>query len=501
MKTRYNVILLFIISVILSYTIRIQYMNTVLDLDEGTYLTVGMLFAKGKIPYQDVYESKPPLLHLLNAINYLIVGNDILLSRIIIIIIAAFTSVTLYLITKQAFDNRTAILASLFFTIFSSSPLLGGFKNLTEPYAVLFGWIALAFFFKAVKNKEEVKLYLISGFFIGCYIMIRLTGLLLILYLFLWLIITTKNWKKIKPMFWSFIGLGIIPLSFLTFFFIKGALPDLLYWLTEPVSGFKEYVVVTLHAKGLWFINVFTATAPLWFLSTIGIILRRDHISTMIFYWGNFLLATFFLSFLPAFPHYYYEILPILCILGSSGCFHIISLRKDNHLDSSKSRYSKPLIFTLILIIIIISTVISIDINVQLSQEYIQQNDLAVVKQISNYLNTHAQSAKEILIFETGWPKIGPYIYYASEIYPAMKNLFFFPWKISETQVTEIIKTIENNELQYVIFIGPEPVFPEVQVIYQKVDSEYDLVYNFRGNLKVYPHISEQIISIKIYEH
>ncbi len=82
-----------------------------------------------------------------------------------------------------------------------------------------------------------------------------------------------------------------------------------------------------------------------------------------------------------------------------------------------------------------------------------------------------------------------------------MKNLFFFPWKISETQVAEIIKTIEIDEFQYVIFIGPEPVFPEVLVIYQKVDSEYELVYDFSGKLKVYPHISDQIISIKIYEH
>ncbi len=458
-----------------------------------------MLFAKGEIPYQNVYESKPPLFHLLNAINYLIVGNNILLSRIIIITIAAFTSVILYIITKQAFDDRTAILASLFFTIFSSSPWLGGFKNLTEPYAVLFGWIALTFFFKAVKNDEEVKLYIISGFFIGCYLMVRLTGLLLILYLFLWLIITTKNWKKIRTMFWLLIGLAIVPLSFLTFFFIKGARPDLLYWITEPASGFKEYVVVNLPAKGSWFINTFTAMAPLWSLSTIGIIFRRDHFSTMIMGWGSFLVASFFLSFLPAFPHYYYEILPILCILGSSGCFHIISYRKDNPLHPSRNRYLKPLILTIILIII--STVISIDTNVQLSQEYTQQNDSAVVKQISDYINTHSHFTREILVFETGWPKIGPYIYYTSGKHPPIKNLFLFPWKISEAQVAEIIKTLENDELQYVIFIGPEPVFPEVQVICQKVDSEYELVYNFTGNFKVYPHIPNQTISIKIYEH
>jgi len=123
-----------------------------------------------------------------------------------------------------------------------------------------------------------------------------------------------------------------------------------------------------------------------------------------------------------------------------------------------------------------------------------------VVQQISDYITKHSLPDEEILVFETGWAKIGPYVYYLSERAPPIKNLFFFPWKISNSQVSELNKILELESLRYVIFIGPEPFHLETQEIYKNVDNKCKLVYAFSGDFRIYTHLRDQIISVKIYE-
>ena len=112
--------------------------------------------------------------------------------------------------------------------------------------------------------------------------MIRLTGILLFIHLSIWLILFERKKGTYSKIIWFIIGVAIAPLFFLAFFTANNVLLEMLYWVTEPLMGFREYVVVSLPQKGMWLIQTLSATAPLWCLSVIGIALKRDRFSTLL---------------------------------------------------------------------------------------------------------------------------------------------------------------------------------------------------------------------------
>ena len=64
----------------------------VLSLDEGTYLSIGMLMSRGWVVYRDVFESKPPVFHFLNYFIYLLTGNRLHAARLFSIAAGALTA-------------------------------------------------------------------------------------------------------------------------------------------------------------------------------------------------------------------------------------------------------------------------------------------------------------------------------------------------------------------------------------------------------------------------
>ena len=64
--SKYNAIVLFIFFTIISYILHYP-MKNILNLDEGTYLAISMLFSQGKMIYRDIFTSKPPLFHIINS--------------------------------------------------------------------------------------------------------------------------------------------------------------------------------------------------------------------------------------------------------------------------------------------------------------------------------------------------------------------------------------------------------------------------------------------------
>jgi len=474
------------------------FFNNVLSLDEGTYLSIGMLLTKGKLLYRDVYDSKPPLFHFINTFVYFLVGNELKLARIFISVISSFTCVVIYFLVQKYEGKVVGAFSALLFAYYSMAPTLQGFKVLTEPYSTLFGCLALWFFIKSFDD-DRFQNSLYSGVLLGAYIMVRLTGALYAFYLLFVGLLFNDGFERYRKSLYLFLGVFVVPLVFLIYFSLNFAASDYLYWIFEPIKGFAEYVDISKAQKTQWFMDFFWGTLPLWFFSFVGLLSKyRDRFGQIVLGWGVFLISFYYLSFLPGFSHYYYEVLPVLVVLGAFGCFSLLN-RFQLKLVQNRSLKS-ILVGLLVLCVVGASFVVSESRSSRLSIEFLSSRDYDIVQSVSSFILENSDPDDEILVFETVWPKIGPYVYYFSERAPSIVNLFFFPWKISDVEVTRVLDSIDRETMRYFVFIGPEPLYPEARFLYDHISSLYRLEYSLDFLPNIYPHLDLDEISVQIFE-
>jgi len=463
-----------------------SYVWNVVSLDEGTYLSIGMLMSKGWIVYRDVFESKPPLFHFINYLIYLMVGNRLHAARLFAILAGASTAYVLYEIVKKTYDENIGIISALFFSFFASLPVFDGFKILTEPFSTLLQVLLIYIYFKYTDGRETNWLILL-GLLTSSYILIRPTG---VFFFGVLMSLAVVRWKTIRFVSLKYVALGgVIPILIIgSYFLFHSSLSDLIFWVFEPVRGFQSYVVTSWMAKLRWIKEVVFSTLSLISL----LLLSRDKENQALFelniIWVVFLPFLFICTFLPGFPHYYYELLPALSIQAAVGAGFII-----------RKKLSKNTL-ALVLLVLVASFFVSLAHNRGAFYEYRGATDFPLSLKISYDVREHSWPEESILVFETAWPKLGPSIYYLSERAPPFQNLFFFPWSINEVEFNRIYSSIDRLDPSVVVLIGPSPSIPEVVLIYEKVEQEYALIDEYSDSTGIYPHIEQDTIYVKIYK-
>ena len=150
-------------------------------------------------------------------------------------------------------------------------------------------------------------------------------------------------------------------------------------------------------------------------------------------------------------------------------------------------------ISVLVVLLMIGSLMMSFGKNVGLSGEYRRYDDLSVVSEVSDYLCNRVEPRERILVFENGWPKIGPYVYFFTGTFPPLENLFFFPWDMTVFQVNDLIVHMEDEGVRYVVFIGPSDFNLESDGLREYVVEKYVLDHYVSGAFEVYPHLSDEV--------
>lgn len=90
--------------------------------DEGIYLTLGEAARQGLVWYRDIHDNKPPLLYIIAAL-----AGSVFWFRLILLVWHAATIVLFFELSTKLFKNRNAsILATTFFTILTSLPVIEG---------------------------------------------------------------------------------------------------------------------------------------------------------------------------------------------------------------------------------------------------------------------------------------------------------------------------------------------------------------------------------------
>jgi len=238
--------LLILLLFLTSITIRFFYiwkwgdrLNELVISDFRTYNYLAMnLLKNGFYGTNAPWSFRPPLYPFFLSGIYSIFGPNFFLGRFVQSLIASFSIVFLYYITKEIFDKKVAFIAGLFssfnFTLIIHTGLFG-----SEILYIFLSLIFFMYFIRAVKYKK-VAYFVVSGIFLGLSALCRPTILAFIPFIFCGLLITerTKN-------LWFF-SLIMVFVSFLVIF----------PWTVRNYLVHKEFVLISTNGGYMFWIGL-----------------------------------------------------------------------------------------------------------------------------------------------------------------------------------------------------------------------------------------------------
>ena len=196
--------------------------------DSGIFLYVGSRLLKGDLLYKNVWDDKPPMIFLINALGLWMSGGS-LWGVWIIEVIGILAAVWMaFSILKKSFGDTAAVLGIVAGLAILLITLHGG--NYTEEYAIPFQFACLFFFIRS-EDKGGFWAAFACGIAVGILFFLRQNlvsiGVAIGLYLILHALIS-RSWLPIRQL--VFIGLGATAISavFLLYLASEGILSE--FW-------------------------------------------------------------------------------------------------------------------------------------------------------------------------------------------------------------------------------------------------------------------------------
>ena len=460
--------------IVLAILLRLPYMYGPADLDEGNYATIGMIISRGGVLYRDIGDSKPPLIYYINALISLVFGSNLPVLRVIFAVASGVTGVFVFLIAKKVYGAKAGIISAYLFVLFSSSTLWG-YHSPTNIYSSLMESIATYALIVAFFGKEREATYtIVAGVFVALSALIRQTSILLFVAIVVWWLIRFFRYesssvsetlkKTLRRVSLVVLGGSLVFLPIIFYFIEVSGFDDMIYWvLMEPLPGMVEHTPWTIWAKVQWYIVMVLTTQPLLLLV---LTVAEDEIrhrveGTLMFLWMVLPGVFFFLLPIPGYVHYYYQILPPLCIVAGKALMSLNRDWKQMFVIAPRKGFRKimPNRKQLITTLLVISVISSLVFNIVAGQGYVCRYDSQVAMKTADFIKNQTASNESIFVFEF-WVKIGPLIYYLSERCPPVPRPFFFTYTangITSLDVENVEKALLDKDVKYVVFIGPSP--------------------------------------------
>jgi len=285
-----------VIIFLLASTIRLFLISQIVDfydVDEFVNLSQGKYLARGWIPYVDFVSNHPPGIAILFSLPHLFFPQCWLGMRIFTAVIDSITSVLLYKIAMNIFDNRAAIITALLY-IFNPIAIHTSILVMQEPY-VLFFVIAAVYFL----NSKNPRLA-IAGLLIAASIFIKYLAILLLPAYFL----IVKKEDRVK----LFISIFTFMLLFFTPFILE--ISKIISQTIIFQTNRQEYSLASKVLNILIFGILFQPFAILGFGK-----IKKEH---NWIYIGYLSMLSFFL--LPRiYYHYFLLIVPFACLLSTKA--------------------------------------------------------------------------------------------------------------------------------------------------------------------------------------
>lgn len=232
-KINFVVLFVFVFTFIFAFLISLFQLNPLIDTGREFYLSYRVL--NGEVLYKDIFNIYGPLSYQINAFAYKMFGANINSLRIFGSLNSALIMVSVYLIIKEFFVEKTKGNSLRTFLLWLCPLILGVFYtgtfNYTVPYAfamtygLCFFLFSLLFFIKFSKS-ENINFLFWSAVFAGGAVTCKYEFFAYLVFLFIYALFALKNKRKIFLI--SLLTASVIPLiSFGTLFLQGMTLGDL----------------------------------------------------------------------------------------------------------------------------------------------------------------------------------------------------------------------------------------------------------------------------------
>ena len=326
------------IVLVIYIVIRINMVEIPLDRDEGIFGYSGQVILDGGLPYEDVFEHKPPIVFYINALALLFFPPTPFGIHCFLHIYNFLTLIALYLSASVYTKSRmTGFWVAVVYAVFSSTPTIQGFTASTEMFLLL--PIALSLLFAVMANEYKQSNYLVlSGFCAALAFFTKQSAAPMILFVLMFMAFTRINLVPNKQMAakvvmldlikWS-AGFMVITLSIGAYFYYHKIFGEFYYWsFTHNFLYSKNYSIFsTLPSIYDAVIELIKTNLPLILVLLTGNLLalfKNDSKS-------YFALVFLFFSLLSTVPgagyrHYFAQVAPALAIAGGFGFSYLVKL-------------------------------------------------------------------------------------------------------------------------------------------------------------------------------
>ena len=349
--------------VAVAFVLRIFYSGHLYE-DDGLWFAAGEELLRGKALYREIYFDKPPLLPLLYALLFKLFGVHILTIRVFTILYSVAVAFLLYRFGARLYDPRKGLLAAAMFVVFSTTYTTGHFQGLntdflmTLPYTLGAYWFVRASLERGATRAPRRWFALGAGVAIGVAFQTNPKALFSLLFCTLCILFLARReasgvGKERAPLggvetdhttracrlprratlALTLVGFLLGAAPFLAYVAATGSLAD--YWASVWVWGAKYASYYSLPASmtaalrqslsyftlnntlflGLAFVVYSTLTS--WRKSGLS---NADAVALLWFlasYLGMSVGGRFF-------GHYFFQILPALCLLGAHGVTELL---------------------------------------------------------------------------------------------------------------------------------------------------------------------------------
>jgi Dolichyl-phosphate-mannose-protein mannosyltransferase len=370
---RKRIIQTFAAIITITFLLRIFYAGYLYQ-DDGLWFTVAEELLRGKALYRDIYFDKPPGLALVYAGLFKLFGAHILTIRLFTIAYSVAMSAMLFIFGKRFYSERTSLIAAMMFAIFSTIFTTGHVQGLntdllmTLPYTAGTYWLLRScgdLFNGKVTRWQRARFAVAGGAMIGIVTQINPKGAFGLAFFALFLLLA-RFWQQrgdapplLRVWLFSLAGFVIGTLPFVIYVSANGALGvywhDVWEWGARYASYYPaSYVIVMALAQtAQYFLLNNTLLITLLFVAVTTCKRARraaavgteaaagaDYKADVMFRADAVMLLWFAVSFVAMsvggrfFGHYFFQVLPALCLIGARGIIGILAAPADEKQES-----------------------------------------------------------------------------------------------------------------------------------------------------------------------
>jgi 4-amino-4-deoxy-L-arabinose transferase-like glycosyltransferase len=434
--------------------------NTLVGVDEATYLMAGKELFSGKVFLIDIWDFKPIGIFLIDGMIAKTLPYPLFMTRLLAIIFVCFTGFFLYKAKAKFASKEIAVLTGVAYVVITSL-LRTGIDTNTEVFFNMF--TAASLFFILQNNKFA---YILSGLFFGLGFFIKYVTAFDYLTFVSFFVIASNFIEKKKPLaifingMFIFIGFMIPAIIMCVYFISNHAWTEFIATLTETKNVYSSSISIT---RELAFIGDFIISYLPFivaFAISIAMCMKQKKSQTFIALFALIWLLSAWVAIIlqgKHFVHYYIQALLPLSFFMADFFF----LQQEN----KAWRIWKRIIFYLFIIVVCASV---------FEQYRIIKRNYKTYK-LTNYLENIIKPNDSILTSNSR-------IYYELNKIPASKffhaSILFSPEHIDASGI--------NIELEYVKIFNGKPQF----VILEEKEI----------NNKIKPYLMESYSHLKTIE-